>query len=428
MRHENTMQKSNRKEVKNMKKTIFMVMAIAVSTLLLAMPVWAVEIDVLYDFDADANGYSPRGGVVLHGTNLYGTAANEPTSTVGTIYKYDILTDTYTKLHTFTGSPFDDGGVPLATPVVVGNTVYGTTLYGGNLNLGTVWKIDTDGTDYSVLYEYTNGTDTNSPRGISYAEDRLWVVSAAGGTAGSLLSLNLDGSDPVVTHQFDDPDGSYIVGAPLVKEGVVYGTAYGGGANGSGTLWSVNTDGTGFTVLHDMVAATDGAMSTSGVVALGNVLYGSTMTAALSNMGAIWSYDLDTSTFTVLANLADEAEVGRWSKSPLSLTPDLRLIGLAWRGGAADNGTIFSYDIKTDQLSALYTFMGAPDGSRPQWGNAATLGRNAIWVSTELGGLNNYGALLGGGIQFPEPATMVSGLIGLLGLAGRKLMRKKKIS
>jgi uncharacterized repeat protein (TIGR03803 family) len=57
---------------------------------------------------------------------------------------------------------------------------------------------------------------------------------------------------------FPNSDGAYPV-APLILSGnTLYGTATYGGTNGTGTVFAVNTDGTGFTNLHTFSPTTFG--------------------------------------------------------------------------------------------------------------------------------------------------------------------------
>jgi uncharacterized repeat protein (TIGR03803 family) len=62
-------------------------------------------------------------------------------------------------LHSFTGGA--DGRIPVGAVVLdaVGN-LYGTTYYGGPFDSGTVFKIDTAGTE-TVLYSFTVGVMDN---------------------------------------------------------------------------------------------------------------------------------------------------------------------------------------------------------------------------------------------------------------------------
>src|SRR5262249_5917191 len=67
-----------------------------------------------------------------------------------------VSAQTFTALHRFTRG--SDGGGPYSTLVLVGNTLYGTTLQGGNGKNGTVFKVSTDGSDFEVLHAFAPGT------------------------------------------------------------------------------------------------------------------------------------------------------------------------------------------------------------------------------------------------------------------------------
>src|SRR6266550_9003505 len=57
---------------------------------------------------------------------------------------------------------------------------------------------------------------------------------------------------------FTNSEGAYPRGGLILSNNILYGTAVFGGSSGGGTLSKVNTDGTGFTVLHHFTGASDG--------------------------------------------------------------------------------------------------------------------------------------------------------------------------
>src|SRR5580765_3921095 len=83
------------------------------------------------------------------------------------------------------------------------------------------------------------------------------------------------------TGQFTNSSGS-SPSAPLLLVGdTLYGTCFSGGTNGYGSIFRVNTNGTGITNLHSFSSANnlnntnlDGARPYSGLVLLSNTLYG----------------------------------------------------------------------------------------------------------------------------------------------------------
>ena len=71
-------------------------------------------------------------------------------------------------------------------------------------------------------------------------------------------------------------DGAYPDAGLILSGNTLYGTAYDGGSSGNGTVFAVNTDGTGFTNLYSFtrLADSDGANPAAGLILSGNTLYG----------------------------------------------------------------------------------------------------------------------------------------------------------
>jgi uncharacterized repeat protein (TIGR03803 family) len=115
-----------------------------------------------------------------HIANLYGTlfkmAGTPPNVTV-------------TILHVF--GQRKDGKDP-SGPVVVGpnGNLYGETFSGGTAGAGTIYEITTDGSTYSVLHNFKDGTiphDGSSPSGglTLGADNNLYGATAQGGAYGT---------------------------------------------------------------------------------------------------------------------------------------------------------------------------------------------------------------------------------------------------
>src|SRR6266436_5454669 len=84
------------------------------------------------------------------------------TASLGLIPPGRLTAQTFTNLHSFTGS---DGATPYATLTVSGNTLYGTTKDGG-LGSGTVFRINTDGTAFTNLHNFTASDGANPYAGL----------------------------------------------------------------------------------------------------------------------------------------------------------------------------------------------------------------------------------------------------------------------
>src|SRR5882724_8666810 len=60
----------------------------------------------------------------------------------------------------------------------------------------------------------------------------------------------------------------------VLSGNILYGTAGAGGSSRSGTVFRLNTDGTGFTTLYSFPGSSDGIYPEAGLVLSGNTLYG----------------------------------------------------------------------------------------------------------------------------------------------------------
>ena len=190
----------------------------------------------------------------------------------GTVFRVNTDGKGFALLHRFT--PFNDaahptnsdGAYPAAGLVLSGRTLYGTAAEGGNAGCGTIFKVNTDGTGFTVLHQFTAG--------------------------GSNAPLNLDGARPM---------------ARLILSGqTLYGTAQRGG-NNEGTVFNVNTDGTGFVTLHTFAVLggpdltnQDGAFPQTGLALLGNTLYGAAWGGGDGGHGTVFKLNTDGERFTVL--------------------------------------------------------------------------------------------------------------------------------
>jgi uncharacterized repeat protein (TIGR03803 family) len=100
-------------------------------------------VTVLHSFGQGSDGKDPRGIVEGPNGNLYGATFLGGTGGQGTIFEVSTDGSSYTVLHNFAdGTVPNDGEQPEGTLIVgADNNLYGTTLGGGSAGKGTVFKI-----------------------------------------------------------------------------------------------------------------------------------------------------------------------------------------------------------------------------------------------------------------------------------------------
>ncbi len=121
---------------------------IVTALVLSALAVQGQALTVLHSFDY-YGGHQPLAGVVLSGNTLYGSTANGATNS-GEIFQVNTDGSSFNILHNFTNTP--DGANPQANLLLVDGTLYGTTKNGGASTVyGTLFSIDTNGGDYTIM-------------------------------------------------------------------------------------------------------------------------------------------------------------------------------------------------------------------------------------------------------------------------------------
>jgi uncharacterized repeat protein (TIGR03803 family) len=290
-----------------------------------------------------------------------------------------------TTLHSFSGS---DGINPRGALVLSSNTLYGTAMFGGSGDEGTVFKVNTDGSGFTNIYSFTatiggtNADGANPSAGLLLSGCTLYGTTVGGGIGGSLrgggmgtiFRINTDGTGFTNLHNFNAYDGMQPAAGLVLSSNTLYGTTR-SAAFHSGTLFAINTDGTGFTNLFIFDSWT-GINPEAKLTLVGNTLYGTTS----GGTSKIFKINTDGSDFKVLYNLS----------GPLSdlVMSDGVLCGTSQNGNvvfaAKSDGTEF-----TNLFSFTYddSFNGYPNGVYPVGG-------------LELSGNILYGTASGGGTGF----------------------------
>ncbi len=326
----------------------------------------------------NSDGAHPYAGLVLSGSTLYGAANNGGTWENGTLFKVNIDGTGFATLHNFTAMSPDasytyevdtnsDGAYPYGSLILCGDTLYGTTLAGGILANGTVFKVTTNGTGFTTLHSfgptppypgaYTNEGGAFLKGGLVLASNTLYGTTYYGGMAGrgTVFKVNIDGTGFTNLHIFTDPDidGAYPVASLRVLSNTLYGTTSGYGSTNFGTVFAVNTDATGFTNLHNFKGS-DGVVPYGFLVFSGNTMYSTASGGGNSHYGTVFALSTDGSGFTNLYSFTATSEPYSRGTNSDGSRPSAELVlsgytlyGTAETGGNSGNGdsgngTIFS--------------------------------------------------------------------------------------
>jgi uncharacterized repeat protein (TIGR03803 family) len=356
-------------------KTILRACFVLTVTLFTAANAGAIFFTNLYSFSPSTvanqalagsyGGNYPQAALVLSGDTVYGTTASGSTNNEGTIFKYSPGAG-FVSIHTFTGP---DGANPPSDLVMSGNVLFGTAAYGGAYGGGTVFAVNTNGTEFTNLFSfaYTNGGTPLA--GLVLSGNTLFGTTADGGAygAGTIFAINIDGTGFTTLYNFNYTNGANPVADLLLLGNTLYGTTvFGGGSNGLGTVFAVNTNGTGFTNLIIFTGA-NGANPQAGLAVVSNVLCGTTVNGGNYNAGTAFLIGTNGANFNTLYNFGLAYTDGQHPYSRLVVSSNgassYSLYGTTQIGGQPNGlgGTAFAVNISGPSLalssySSLYSF------------------------------------------------------------------------
>ncbi|MEK7780956.1 MAG: choice-of-anchor tandem repeat GloVer-containing protein [Verrucomicrobiota bacterium] len=212
---------------------------------------------------------------------------------IGSGWVSNVAAQTVFNLRSFTGYTGDtnsDGAYPSVAPTLSGNALYGTTSQGGLLDYGTVYKVNTDGSGYKLLYWFgVGGTYPSSV--LTLSSNTLYGTALLGGNedAGTLFRLNTDGSNFTVLTHFGGSAGYVPMGNLALSGNTLYGATSGSDGTTSGygphhgTIYRFDVASSNFTTLQYFpYDGTQGANPKGGLVISGVNLYGTTQNGGSS--------------------------------------------------------------------------------------------------------------------------------------------------
>ena len=296
----------------------------------------------LYDFEGNSNsGSEPLCALEYDGTWFYGTTSKGGADDMGTVFKIKPDGTEYTLLHSFTGV---DGERPASDIVKFGDYLFGTTSQSNEHNGCVIFKIKTDGTDFSIVHDFE--FNWVNPTSISLGTDgnNIYGTTSGGEVWGFIFKLDSDGNSYNVIYDFGLeslgrlPDGELV---PIGDE--LFGCTSIGGTNGNGVIYKINPDGSGYTKIFDNIENGISALITDGTYLYGYSLYGGT-----SYPGLIFKIKADGTDYSVIKELGAE---GSEPSGYLTLHNN-KLYGMAYNGPG--NGALFSLDTDGQNFEMFY--------------------------------------------------------------------------
>ena len=424
----------------------------------------------LYYFPAgltNRDGAQPSGSLILLGNTLYGTAGIGGTNGNGSIFALNTNGTSFTNFHNFSARAANslghatnrDGTGPTGGLILSGSLLYGTAFAGGTNGSGTVFAINTNATGFTVLHYFSAGATnalghlTNSDgatpyTGLILSGTTLYGTACYGGTNGNgtVFALNTNGTGFTALHHFttlvasNNSDGANPYAGLMLSGSTLYGTTQFGGTNGTGTLFALSTNGTGFTNLHNFSVAaanafnhitnSDGANTRARLILAGTTLYGTATFGGTNSYGTVFALGTNGTAFTILHQFVAGVtnglftftnNDGAYPQGGVTLS-GTTLYGAAEYGGSLGLGTLYSINTNGGSFTVLQAFPAEnfnlnllaetnSIGAYPQ--SALMLSGGTLYGSAPLGAIFGSGTLfslsLGPVVSLPPLAISRSG-------------------
>lgn len=309
---------------------------------------------IIYRINQDGSGYQILHLFPAYGTDgqhpsehileandgvLYGTTNTGGINGLGTLYKINKDGTAYSLLHEFSES--DVGYYPQGALLEGSDSrLYGTTSntrFGSAYGLGSIFSIKKDGSEFTKLIDFWDYPANSSPFGV---RPRYGMLEGSEGylygtTDSAIIRTNKSGTELISLHKFSGGMNGFVpVGKIVIRNQVIYGVTRQGGASSVGMVYKLNADGSGFTVLWSFVGSSSAPhLPSSGVVHDGKTtLYG------IAD-DVIYKINTDGYGFSKLTNKDEDKITGVFTEMMLSSDGDL--YGVVNYGGhclGGDNG------------------------------------------------------------------------------------------
>jgi uncharacterized repeat protein (TIGR03803 family) len=202
---------------------------------------------VIHRFTGTPDGQQPAGRLLqaadgmLYGTTVFGGIASQ----LGAIYKLNLDGSGYSVIHAFQSSTVEGRGPNAGLCQSTNGLLYGAVYYGGSANVGAIFKVDTDGNNYSIVRSFqTTGGDGKNPNTelLETPDGFLYGGTyAGGGGAGALFKIKNDGSEYAVLRGFSTTGNDFNSPNSLIRQtnGLLYGTTQYGGGEAAGCVFAL---------------------------------------------------------------------------------------------------------------------------------------------------------------------------------------------
>lgn len=241
----------------------------------------------------------------LYGLTYYGGANNR-----GVLFEYDPDTNIYSKKYEFKTS---SGTYPSGSLLQASNNkLYGLTSMGGQYSNGTLFEFDINTNSYSVLVHFYGNTNGSQPVDylVQASNGKLYAMTSIGGVNnhGVLFEYTISTNTFRKIIDFYEPTTGYVPLGSLnvANNGKLYGLTPAGGAYDGGTLFEYDIQADSFAKKIDFGTSNDGTYNSGTLIQGSNgKLLGMALEGGLYNYGTLYEYDPVTNVYAIRYHFKD---------------------------------------------------------------------------------------------------------------------------
>lgn len=332
----------------------------------------------VYTFSNTINGLDPYGSLMQSSDgNLYGMTSRGGVSDFGVIFKVDIKTGAYTKVHDFDSV---GGKTPYGALCEAANgKLYGMTYAGGvpngfAIDRGVIFEYDMVTNTFTKLEDFNFYSYIAYPYGsfVKGSDGLLYGLSSVGGVDATGHFFKYDTQLDSIIRLESFIAGSNFVGVEPygavveASDSNFYGLSRDGGAGtvGGGVIFKYDASAPIFkkmTKVHNfsevLPKSVDGYDLVGSLVEANGKLYGMTRKGGIDSAGTIFEYDIANKTFIKVHDF-DSTSEGYAPNGSLTLASDGLLYGLITSEGG--QARMFSFNTSTNTLNIKTDITGTP--------------------------------------------------------------------
>lgn len=340
-----------------MKKSLVILMLLVLSPLFS----YSQEYKILHDFYNDNINICPTGQMLIINNKLYGMTILGGKYAEGTIYCINVDGTNFKTIYSFNR---ESGSTPYGSLSYDGEYFYGATYYGGSGDLGTIFRIGIDGSGYKTLYEFKSIlSDGAHPLGSLLLSDSVFYGTTQRGgieNRGAAFKINIDGTGFSLLHSFQLDSSGPLVNSSLIElNNRLFGIA-------RYSIFSMKKDGSDFRIhKYFGIFSEETFISYSSLSCSGKTLYGTCMFYDSVYTDKIFRFNTDENEFGIIHTFKVDSSEGFEPTQYLSAIRS-KLFGLTHSGGKYNRGTIYCINTNGTNFRLIHSFVNdSTDGQCP---------------------------------------------------------------